>query len=197
MSEFEHGPSDDYRRRANAEAEELFLDRQACLQEHGGVIAIDDELVGDGIIGPGPKLWVKVTRVALAGNDGSAVRLPFDRNPILRFVVSDKEHLPQHSFAVERDAAVEALRLAHPENAALRHPVSAFVDEAVAPGIIRAGEERLLAMSGVTLSPDGDFRRGAGVRFEVSDKHKHPLFNFSIDWPLAFLLVNAAYPEHG
>lgn len=189
---------DDDRRTADDKAAELFLDLRARLQEHGGVHAIQDEMVREGVIGLGPKLWVKVTRVSLV-EDRASLRPPDGLEPILRFVVSDKDHRPLHRFAVEREIAVDALQLAHPSNAGLRIPAPAFEYQDVATGLIRAGDRRFLSMTPVTLddSPDASFARGGGIRFEISDVEMTPLYSFTVDWPLAFLVINAAYPEHG
>jgi hypothetical protein len=189
---------DEIRRRVDAEAADLFFDLQALLQEHGGVAAIQDELVGHGVIRPGPILWVKVTRVSLVTPATAALKPPDSLPPILRFVVSDADHRPLHSFGIERKVAVDALHLAHPSNAGLRAPVPAFVDVPAGAGSIRAGDERYLSMSMVRLdeSPDATFAHGAGVRFEVSGQDEKPLYSFTIDWPLAFLVINAAYPEY-
>lgn len=148
----------------DAEAAELFFDLQTMLQKHEGVAASQDELVRGGVIRPGPKLRVKVTRVSLA---------------------------------TTREIALDALELVHPSNAGLRVPAPVFVDEEVGNGVIRAGEERFLTMSMVTFddTPDASLADDAEVRFQISNQREEPLYSFTLDWSLAFLVISSAYPE--
>lgn len=186
-----------YRDAFDAEAAELFSDLRALLQEHEGAPAVEDESVGGELVAP-QKRRVKVTRVALAA--GAAAPRPSDRQePILRFVVSDENHRPLHSFAIRRDAALDALYLAHPSSAAERIPAPAFADEEVGQGLIREGERRFLTLAMVPLddSPGIHLVHAAAIRFEVSDENYEPLYSFTVAPDLAILIIIVAQPEHG
>jgi hypothetical protein len=177
---------------------ERIWDIQALVQEQRGVVAIEGELVREGVIRPGPKLWVEVTEVALAEEDLSR-ESPAVSPPILRFVVSDENHRRLHSFAIEKAIALDVLRLAHPSRAEPRVQAPAFVDEEAGDGVVRRGSQRYLSVAMVTLenSPLATFDSGAGIRFEVFDEEEGALYSFTINWPLAFLAINVASPERG
>lgn len=171
-------------------------DLHARIEESGAVAANEDQLVGEGVIRGGPRLWVQAKAVAL--EDGPPWADPRDPLPVLRFVVSDAEHCQLHSFAIEKELAQDALRFAHPSAPKAQVPAPAFADEPVTRGLIRRGTDRFLTLTPVTLDLPG--RRGnpdagAGICFELADESHLSLFNFTIDWPLATFLIHAARPE--
>jgi hypothetical protein len=173
------------------------LDMQARIEEWGGVPANEDELVREGVIRGGPKLWVQARAASV--EDGPPWIDPFDPLPVLRFVISDADHRPLHSFAIEKEIAQDALGFVHPSLPQAPVPAPAFVDLPLRRGLIRRGSDRYLTMMLVTLDLPGragNPKAGAAVRFEVADEDHFSLFNFTIDWPLAFFLVKAARPEH-
>jgi hypothetical protein len=169
------------------------MDLRAIVEEHGGVLAIKDELVSDGLIRPGPKLRVNVTTATLVTDEDASLQVS---SPLaLRFVVSDENHRRLYSFGIEWELAKDALQRSHGTHNKVRSPAPAFVDESVADGVLRAGAGRLLTMSLVRLEETLDgFSDGQGIRFELSDRLGDPLANFTVDWPLAFLLIYSPHP---
>jgi len=160
-----------------------------------GAVAIEDELIGKGLIRPGPKRWVKVTQVHLLGVPPSEPRLL----PHLRFVVSEEDQAQLHSFAIEQAAAVDALQLAHPSNTEPPVPAPAFIYEDAGEGLVHRGRDLFLTVSTVRLEsqPRGHIGPpGNGVRFAICDSEDTQIYSFTMDWSLAFLVIIAAYPEH-
>lgn len=84
---------------------------RALLQEHGGIPGFEDELIGESLVRPGPKRFVSVTMVWLEDEN----REPQERGCGLRFAVSDEDHNPLYSFAVDHQLLLAALMVAYPE----------------------------------------------------------------------------------
>ena len=164
------------------------------MQERGGVPAVEDELVEDGVVRAGAKVWVTVTRVQLEDDPPAE---PFDPLPLFRFVISDENHRPLHSFAIDSSGATDQLQLAHPTREQVRVPAPAFAYEALAGSVIRRGDDLFLTMSMVSVEhPSGGLGSGRGIRFAVADEDNSPLYSFTMDWPLAFLVMGVAW-KHG
>lgn len=181
------------------------LDWRAMVQEAGGVLAMQDELVRQGVVRSGPPCWVAVTRVRFADSPGTD---SFGLLPVFRFVVSDEDHRRElHSFAIDSEAATDALHHAHPAFEQGRVPAPAFEIEAGAFGetlggdVIRRGAERFLTISMVTLEDPPPRAAGkppgAGIRFALTDAAHQPLYSFTMNWPLAFVVLGVAWEESG
>jgi hypothetical protein len=177
------------------------LDARAKIQEAGGVLAMQDESVRDGVVRPGPPCWVAVTRVRYAD---SPMVDAYGLLPVFRFVVSDFDHRRElHSFAIDSEIALDAFHHSHP--AFEEHHVPAPVyeiepptrSEPVGGEVIRRGEIRFLAMSMVTLEnpPPTASRQppGVAIRFAVSDETHQPLYSFTMNWPLALVALQVAW----
>jgi hypothetical protein len=84
---------------------------RALVQEHGGIPGFEDELIGESMVRPGPKRFVSVTMVWLEDEE----REPHELGCGLRFAVSDENHKPLYSFAVDHQLLIAALAVAYPE----------------------------------------------------------------------------------
>ena len=171
------------------------MDLQAVMEEHGGVPAIEGDLMREGVVRVIAKRWVKTAIVTVEGGPSA------DRcgAPVVRFSISDEDHKELHSFGILWETAKDVLQLAHPGHAGHRTHGAGFAALPVSDRVVREGDRQYLTASMVTLdcSPTTNVSDGAGVRFEVSDRHEQPLYSFTVDWPLAFLVVNAVDPLRG
>jgi hypothetical protein len=127
---------------------------------------------------------------------------------VFHFVVTDDtEHRRElHSFAIDSEIATDALYDAHPSRAPFRVPAPANEIEPTNldredSGIICRGSEQFLTIEMValedpppkavtTLGPPG-----AGIRFALSDGARHPLYSFTMNWPLAFVMLGVAWEK--
>jgi hypothetical protein len=189
---------------AEIEKREL-LDWRAMVQEAGGVLAMQDELVREGVVRSGPRCWVTVTRVRF---EDSPATDSFGLLPVFRFVISnDDDRRELHSFAIDSEVATGALHHAHPAFDRSRAPAPAFelehpaAGEISSDGIVCRGAELFLMISMVTLE-DPPLRTagrppGVGIRFALSDGAHQLLHSFTINWPLAFVVLGVAWEEAG
>jgi hypothetical protein len=126
--------------------------------------------------------------------------------PEFRFVVTgDTEQRPElHSFAVDSEVATDALYDAHPDRAQFRVPAPAneiggIIGETTDSEVIRRGAQRFLTVEMVTLEdppPEAVAAGGppgAAIRFALSDAAHKSLYSFTVNWPLAFLILGVAW----
>ena len=82
---------------------------RAFLAELGGIPAIEDELIGDSLIKPGPKRFLNVEMVWMADEE----REPHELGCGLRFAVSDADHNHLYSFALDHQLLLAAVALSY------------------------------------------------------------------------------------
>ena len=93
-----------------SEIDRMIADARAVLQEHGGVPAFEDELIGEFLVQPGAKRFVTITIVRRADE------VQKDKSGLgLRFELSDEDHQPLYSFAIDHRLLYGALAVAWPE----------------------------------------------------------------------------------
>lgn len=187
---------------AEVEKQKL-LDARAVVQEFGGVIGMLDRYVREGVARAGPRCWVTVTRVRFHDSPPAD---SFGLLPDFCFVVTDDvEQRPElHSFAIDSEIATDALFDAHPDRAQFRVPapvneIERIIGETTGSEVIRRGAQRFLTIEMITLiDPPSEAVAaggppGTGIRFALSDAAHKPLYSFTVNWPLAFLLLGIAW----
>jgi hypothetical protein len=191
-----HPPIDHYRRLIGLEAAEMFLDMQARMPRYREVAAIEVEQLSDRVI-RGRQLWVNVTTVSVSGGPPAQSACS---TSTLRFVVLDQNHRQLHSFGIDWEVADHALELAHLGHTAMQVPVPGFtIRQQERDGRLLRGDGQLVTISLLTFDNTSDsewFSNGAALRFGVTDLRGRRS-NFTIDWPLAITVINAAHPDHG
>jgi hypothetical protein len=167
------------------------LDLRSVVQENEGLPAIEDELVGEGVVREIASVWVKVTRVSF---EDEPPRDPLALLPAFHFEVADVDHRPLWNFAINADQATEALATTNPACHDEPEPKPAFEAKKLEGPVVRRGDKRFLTITVVRPEPvpDGG-RAGDAFRFAITDESQVPLHSFTMNWKLAFLGMSIAY----